>query len=77
VKLAIRVLKHVISSDVYREVVATHRPFVETLELVSEIATFHVEIQESRVIHQHSKRTIRQVGGGLAQNVVQNSLVHF
>jgi hypothetical protein len=44
VKFAIRVLKDVVSSDVYREVIATHRSFVEAFELVSEVATFHVEI---------------------------------
>jgi len=75
-ELAVRIFEHVFASYVNREVVSSDS-FVESFELLSEEPTFYVKVENARVIHEDRERSVSEVDGGLAENLVQNGSVLF
>lgn len=56
-KFAKRVFKHMLPSDVNRQIVPSDS-FVESLEFLTEEATFDVEVEYARVVHEDCKGSI-------------------
>lgn len=75
-ELAVRIFEHVFAPYVNREVVSSDS-FVESFELLSEESTFDVKVENARVIHEDRERSVSEVDGGLAENLVQNGSVLF
>lgn len=75
-EFAVRIFEHVFASYVNREVVSSDS-FVESFELLSEESTFDVKVENARVIHEDRERSVSEVDGGLAENLVQNGSVLF
>lgn len=75
-EFAVRIFEHVFASYVNREVVSSDS-FVESFELLSEEPTFYVKVENARVIHEDRERSVSEVDGGLAENLVQNGSVLF
>lgn len=75
-EFAVRIFEHVFASYVNREVVSSDS-FVESFELLSEEPTFDVKVENARVIHEDRERSVSEVDGGLAENLVQNGSVLF
>lgn len=75
-ELAVRIFEHVFAPYVNREVVSSDS-FVESFELLSEESTFDVKVKNARVIHEDRERSVSEVDGGLAENLVQNGSVLF
>lgn len=73
-ELAVRIFEHVFASYVNREVVSSDT-FVESFEFLSEEPTFDVKVENAGVIHEDRERSVSEVDGGLAQNLVQDSSV--
>ena len=75
-ELAVRIFEHVFASYVNREVVSSNT-FVESFELLSEEPTFNIKVENTGVIHEDCERSVSEVDGGLAENLVQDSSVLF
>lgn len=75
-ELAVRIFEHVFASYVNREVVSSDS-FVESFELLSEEPTFDIKVENARVIHEDRERSVSEVDGGLAENLVQDGSVLF
>ena len=75
-ELAVRIFENVFASYVNREVVSSDS-FVESFELLSEEPTFDVKVENARVIHEDCERSVSEVDGGLAENLVQDGSVLF
>ena len=67
-------LKDSISSDMDGQVFPPDA-LVQSLQLGSEVAPLDVEVKHPGVVHQHAERPVRQVGGGLPENLVQHGPV--
>ena len=68
-ELAVRIFENVFASYVNREVVSSDT-FVESFEFLSEKPTFHVKVENAGVIHEDRERSVSEVDGGLAENLV-------
>lgn len=75
-ELAVRIFEHVFASYVNREVVSSDS-FVESFELLSEEPTLDIKVENARVIHEDRERSVSEVDGGLAENLVQDGSVLF
>lgn len=75
-ELTVRIFEHVFASYVNREVVSSDT-FVESLEFLSEEPTFDIKVENAGVIHEDRERSVSEVDGGLAENLVQDSSVLF
>ena len=64
-------LENCVSAHVHRQVLPPD-PLVQPLQLGSEVAPLDVEVEHPGVVDQHTERSIRQVGRGLPQNLIQH-----
>lgn len=65
------ILKHMLSPDMYSQVLSPHS-LVQPLQFLSEVPPLHIKVQDTGVVDQYREWSVRQGGGGLTQNLVQN-----
>ena len=75
-ELPVRVLKDVLSSDMDGHVL-TPRPLVHSLQLLAEVATLHVKVQDADVVDQDGKGSLGEVDCGLTEDLVQHIAMHL
>ena len=73
-KLTEGVFEHVLSPYVDCQVVSSNS-FVKTLELLSKESAFDIKVEYTSVVHEDCERSVSEVHGGLAKDLVQHGTV--